>query len=84
MYWDVVEVKTQSHLTLYVRFIDGISGIVKFSPDHLKGVFSQLKDNDFFEKVSIENGVVVWPEEIDLAPDAMYDAIKETGTWILD
>jgi len=27
--------------------------------------------------------VLEFPDEIDLAPDAMYDAIKANGVWIL-
>jgi hypothetical protein len=29
-------------------------------------------------------GAVQWPNGADLAPDAMYDAIRERGQWILD
>jgi len=29
-------------------------------------------------------GVVQWPNGGDLAPDAMYDAIRESGVWVLD
>jgi hypothetical protein len=29
-------------------------------------------------------GVVTWPGEIDLAPDAMYKAIQQNGEWLLD
>jgi len=27
------------------------------------------------------DGFVSWPDEIDLAPDAMYDEIKQHGEW---
>ena len=84
MYWDIVEVKPEAHLTLIVRFEDGLSGKVQFSPNHLTGVFSPLNEIDFFKKVSIVNGVVTWPGEIDLAPDAMYDEIKKHGKWVLN
>ncbi|MDH3210422.1 MAG: DUF2442 domain-containing protein [Burkholderiaceae bacterium] len=36
-----------------------------------------------FTQVYIEDGAVAWPGEIDLAPDAVYDAIKTTGEWVL-
>jgi hypothetical protein len=26
----------------------------------------------------------MWPGEIDLAPDAMYDEIKKQGRWVLE
>lgn len=79
MYWDVVDVKVEENLLLNVRFADGTSGHVRFLPQHLTGVFEPLQDPSFFSKVYVEGGVVVWPNEIDLAPDAMYWEIKKHG-----
>ena len=31
----------------------------------------------------IDGGAVVWPGDLDLAPDAMYQAIKSQGEWVL-
>ena len=83
MYWDVTEVTPETHLTLLVRFTDGLAGKVRFLPSHLSGVFAPLKQADFFKKVFINDGVVSWPGEIDLAPDAMHDEIKQHGVWVL-
>jgi hypothetical protein len=83
MRWDVVEVVAAPDLSLYVRFADGTSGLVRFAPEHLIGVFEPLKDPNFFSRVFIDHGAVVWPGEIDLAPDAMYAEIKKNGEWIL-
>ena len=33
--------------------------------------------------VLIDHGVVTWPGELDLAPDAMHEAIQQHGEWIL-
>ena len=83
MYWDVVEVKPVSDLTLAVRFEDGVLGKVRFLASHLTGVFACLKDPDFFKKVFVCEGVVTWPGELDLAPDAMHDEIQRHGEWVL-
>ena len=37
-----------------------------------------------FRQVRVDLGVAVWPTGADLAPDAMYDAIRASGEWILD
>ena len=50
---------------------------------HLIGVFPPLQDLHFFKKIYIEDGAVTWPGEIDLAPDAMYDALQANGEWVL-
>ena len=47
------------------------------------GVFKKLEDKEFFAQVYLEYGAVTWPNELDLAPDAMYDAIKKQGEWML-
>lgn len=81
--WRVVEVQVIAELRLLVRFADGVQGTVKFEPSHLTGVFEVLKAPAFFKQVRLETGVVTWPGELDLAPDAMYDEIKTHGEWVL-
>lgn len=44
---------------------------------------SVLKDQDLFNKAYLKYGVITWPGEIDLAPDAMHDAIKQKGRWLV-
>ncbi len=84
MHWNVIDVKTLSPRSIQVTFADGISGKVHFEPSHLTGVFEVLKDSDVFRQVRIEHGAVTWPGNLDLAPDAMYEAIKINGEWILN
>jgi hypothetical protein len=83
MYSDVVNVQIIKHLEISVTFADGLSGRVLMQPSHLYGVFQRLQNPDFFSKINVTNGYVSWPGEIDLAPDAMYEAIKLNGEWIL-
>lgn len=83
MYWDVVSVSPEKHLQLQVSFADGLQGTVEFKPSHLTGVFETLKDKSYFDKVYVDNGVVTWPGELDLAPDAMHTEIKKNGRWVL-
>ena len=83
MYWDVIKVVPESDLSLSVSFKDGTTGKVLFEKTHLTGVFSLLRDPAYFRQVSLDNGVVVWPDDIDLAPDAMYREIKRCGEWVL-
>ena len=83
MKWDVIDVKAVAPLTLSVQFTDGTAGQVQFELSHLTGVFEVLKDPSVFEQASIADGAVTWPGELDIAPDAMYDAIKTQGKWVL-
>ncbi len=84
MYWSVVSVTPKEHLLLEVTFIDGLQGDVCFKPSHLTGVFKPLKDEEYFKRVYVDQGVVTWPGELDLAPDAMHSQIKKHAAWVLD
>lgn len=83
MNYDVVKVHPVNHLHLNVTFRDGLCGEIIFRESHLNGVFEALKNPDIFSKVNCEHGFVEWPGEIDLAPDAMYEEVKENGVWEL-
>lgn len=83
MEWDVIDVRPIAPLVLKVKFADGTVGSVRFERTHLTGVFEALNDPDIFQKAFVEDGAVAWPGNVDLAPDAMYSAIKAQGEWIL-
>ena len=83
--WHVVEVRPVGDYRLVVTFADGARGDVDLSwligrAD--AGVFASLRDPAVFSRVGLVHGAVSWPNGIDLAPDAMYDAIKATGHWV--
>jgi len=84
MEWDVTEVRVVGDFALAVRFQDGLEGGVKFLPSFFRGVFSHLASAPEFKKVHVVDGVVTWPGELDLAPDAMYAEIKRSGEWLLN
>jgi hypothetical protein len=80
--WHVVDVRAVSDHSLTVTFIDGTQGEVEMAEalaSESPGVFTVLRDPGFFRRVYVEDGAVTWPGELDLAPDAMYDDIRQTG-----
>ena len=84
MHYDVVEAQVIGELFFSVKFKDGLSGTVQFLPSYLYGVFEKLKNPEFLINYK-------WPmdlcrggaDEIDLAPDSMYEAICQRGEWLL-
>jgi hypothetical protein len=67
--------------------LDGLEGTVDMSAmvqSPQAGVFATLADPALFAKATVCLGVVTWPGEIDLAPDAMYEEIKRHGHWTPD
>ena len=86
MPWRVANVRPLPDFRLQVTFNDGLEGIVDMQARvHAKtaGVFSTLADSKNFNTVSVQFGAVTWENGVDLAPDAMYEAIKAHGEWIL-
>lgn len=84
--WRLTKVKPLPDYELEVEFNDGTHGFVemiKLITSDKAGVFAVLQDKALFNKVHLEYGVLTWPGEIDLAPDAMFDAIKQNGRWVL-
>lgn len=76
MHWEVVEVRPEARHSLWVRFADGVSGFVLLKPEEFTGVLAPLGDPEFFRRVYLDHGAVAWPGGIDLAPDAMYSALR--------
>ncbi|CAL7960151.1 conserved hypothetical protein [Gammaproteobacteria bacterium] len=84
--WQVTKVKSLEDYKLEVVFIDGTHGFVEMGQRIMNpkaGVFASLSDINLFNQVYLEYGAVTWPNEIDLAPDAMHDEIKRNGVWVL-
>jgi hypothetical protein len=83
---DVAEVRADNNYRLAVKFFDGTEGTVEMSAlvhSPNAGVFAALADPARFEEARIELGAVTWPGGPDLAPDAMYAALRQHGVWKL-
>lgn len=83
MEWDVIEARVVEPGCFQVKFADGVEGKVRFSSSAYRGVFAKLRDPAEFNKLYVNGYFVTWPGELDLAPDAMHQHIKESGEWVL-
>ena len=59
---------------LRLLFEDGTVGDVAFGEDEWRGVFAPLQDPELFAQVQVDpqSGTIVWPGELDMAPEALY------------
>jgi len=79
MPWRVASVEALPGYRLRVRFLDGLEGAVDMSAliaSPNAGVFAVLTDAAAFNRAFVRLGAVCWPGELDIAPDAIYAAIK--------
>jgi hypothetical protein len=86
--WRVTSVEVLPDARLRVRFIDGTMGEVDMQgflkgPEVAGTVFEPLRDPGFLAQAAVVSGALQWPNGADLAPDAMYDAIRAQGVWLL-
>jgi len=62
-----------------MTFNDGCKGTVAISPEWLTGVFSELKNPQIFNNVSVQYGAITWANGLDLDPKTIYDSIKNSA-----
>jgi len=74
--WYVTALSVLPGHRLEVQFADGQAGVVDMSRDDFSGVFAPLADETYFAQAVVKDGVVVWPNGVDIAPDAMYEEVS--------
>ena len=66
---------------LELIFTNGEKGIYNCSHLLTFGVFKELGDERYFNRVEVLHGTVVWPHEQDICPDTLYlDSVKDEDT----
>ena len=72
----ITAVEVLDHYYLRLTFDNGLVGDVDLTD--LRGlpeaqVFQPLSDPEFFRLVSVDHGTVIWPGDIDMAPEVLYE-----------
>lgn len=73
----VTEVAVVGDHRLHVKFEDGVQGEVDFSHKSWHGVFAPLEDPAYFAQVRLGLGTIVWPNDVDVAPETLYHWVTE-------
>jgi len=69
----VTSVEAKAGYTLAVTFDDGTQGEVCIADRLFGPMFEPLKDPSLFAQVRVDEfGAICWPNDADLAPDALY------------
>ena len=66
------EVQYLHDYELLITFSNGEKRVYDGQEDITQGVFTQLRNKALFARARIERGTVVWNEELDIAPEALY------------
>jgi hypothetical protein len=70
---DVVVVRVLPRFRLMLQFENGEQRLFDMSPYLDKKPFNRLKEGMAFSGAHIDYGTVVWPGNIDIAPETLYD-----------
>ena len=57
---------------LLITFSNGEQRVYDGEDDITQGIVTQLRNKALFARARIERGTVVWNDELDIAPEALY------------
>lgn len=77
--WVVKEVKPREDYTLLLTFADGGKKVYDARPLLEKPIYAQLKSLPFFLGAKVECGTVVWNDDVDIAPEYLYEQSETAG-----
>jgi hypothetical protein len=69
---DVISVQTRNDYTLELVFENGEKRIFDMKPFFDRKPFVKLLNSPLFFKASVKFGTVVWPGNIDIAPETLW------------
>lgn len=75
----IVDFEILADYKIRVTLSTGKTGIFDVTPYLDKGVFSELKDYNYFKRARLAFGTIVWPNEQDFAPETIEIKMKESA-----
>ncbi len=69
----VRNVQVQPDYMLCITFNNDEQKLFDVKPYLRKGIFSSLQDYSQFKQVKTFNGSILWPGDLDLCPDTLYE-----------
>ena len=76
MDWDVTFVRPLPDDGLHVELRSGRAGVFDLTPYLDDGVFRELRDVGYFNRVGVVLGAVTWPHEQDIAPETLLAGLQ--------
>ncbi len=73
MYWTVIGVEARPGFLLHLEFANGERRCFDMKPYLHYPVYRRLENPGFFACACAGHGTVVWPGDIDIAPETLYE-----------
>lgn len=71
--YDVLSVRVEAPYFLHLEFDNGERRVFDMTPFMFRKPFDVLKDSPRFFLAFTDYGAVVWPGDIDISPETLYD-----------
>ena len=68
----IAEATPIENYRVLLRFTNGETGTFDCAPLLDFGVFQELRDKHYFNRVKVSDGAIVWPNDQDISPDTLY------------
>jgi len=80
IYQTVIKATPRANYQVDVVFRNGVTGVYDCRPLLQDPFWAALKDEAFFNLVHAECGTLVWNDDIDVAPESVWeDSVKEAS-----
>ena len=76
---DIVAATPLDDYKIHVVFDNGEKGIFDCSRYLDKPYWRPLRDKEFFRKVFVDYGTLVWPDDIDIGPEDVWEFASRTS-----
>jgi hypothetical protein len=73
---DVIRVEPRKDNTLFLEFENHETRLFDMAPYLDKKPYTKLKNSPLFMRAKVAYGTVVWPGNIDIAPETLWDNSK--------
>lgn len=73
----VIRAKYEGGFRLDLTFNDNLQGTVDLQGWLQGPIFEPLKDSRYFQQFFVDGGTVMWPNGADIAPETLYEAVKD-------
>ena len=77
MYSDVTKFEILSDYKIKITLSNGKTGIFCVKPYLDKGIFTELKDYNYFKRAKLEYGTICWANGQDFSPETLEMRMEE-------
>ena len=77
MYHDVINFKILSDYKIEITLSNGKTGVFCVKPYLDKGIFTELKDYNYFRNARLEYGTICWAHGQDFSPETIELRMEE-------